>query len=184
MLLTLHVDWICLQKAFKHPAPTPSSSPVPEASPSAPFSQTPSTYTPEQQQMIQQFAAQSGMNHGWSIKYVMNLEWCSIKNVDLYTLEIFYWIENYVPCISSFRSIRIFVIIFNSKLIFNYRCLEQNGWNYEKSGEIFLELQVWIIFIVEIFITFSTRFPEKKTSIKFYSYMYEINVIRHNNIVP
>ncbi|XP_078314032.1 nuclear RNA export factor 1-like isoform X2 [Crassostrea virginica] len=77
-----------IQKAFKHPAPTPSSSPVPEASPSAPFSQTPSTYTPEQQQMIQQFAAQSGMNHGWSIK-----------------------------------------------------CLEQNGWNYEKSGEIFLELQ-------------------------------------------
>ncbi|XP_061162409.1 nuclear RNA export factor 1-like [Saccostrea echinata] len=78
-----------IQKAFKHPAPTPSSSPVPEASPPAPFTQAgPSTYTAEQQQMIQQFAAQSGMNHEWSIK-----------------------------------------------------CLEQNGWNYEKSGEIFLELQ-------------------------------------------
>lgn len=77
-----------IQNAFKHPAPTPSSSPVPESSPPAPFTQTPSTYTPEQQQMIQQFAAQSGMNHQWSIK-----------------------------------------------------CLEQNGWNYEKSGEIFLELQ-------------------------------------------
>ncbi|XP_062578628.1 nuclear RNA export factor 1-like [Saccostrea cucullata] len=85
-----------IQKAFKHPAPTPSSSPVPEASPPAPFTQAgPSTYTAEQQQMIQQFAAQSGMNHEWSIK-----------------------------------------------------CLEQNGWNYEKSGEYSCNLEAqYIIFV-------------------------------------
>ncbi|XP_048734460.1 nuclear RNA export factor 1-like [Ostrea edulis] len=77
-----------IQNAFKHPAPTPSSSPVPDASPAAPFSPAPSTYTAEQQQMIQQFSAQSGMNHAWSLK-----------------------------------------------------CLEQHAWNYEKSGEVFLELQ-------------------------------------------
>lgn len=78
--------------AFKHHAPTPSSSPVPEASPLVPFppsgTQAGPAYSSQQQDMIQRFAVDSGMNHEWSMK-----------------------------------------------------CLEQNGWNYEKSGQVFLDLQ-------------------------------------------
>lgn len=44
-----------IQRAFAMPAPTPSSSPVP-------------TLSPEQQEMLQAFSTQSGMNLEWSQK--------------------------------------------------------------------------------------------------------------------
>lgn len=44
-----------IQRAFAMPAPTPSSSPVP-------------TLSPEQQEMVQAFSTQSGMNLEWSQK--------------------------------------------------------------------------------------------------------------------
>ena len=78
-----------IKKAFKSQAPTPSSSPVPDEGPSAPFPpQGVASFTPEQKQKVESFCHQSGMNAEWSAK-----------------------------------------------------CLEQNGWDYDKSGVIFLELQ-------------------------------------------
>lgn len=44
-----------IRRAFVMPAPTPSSSPVP-------------TLSPEQQEMLQTFSTQSGMNLEWSQK--------------------------------------------------------------------------------------------------------------------
>ncbi|KAK3093491.1 hypothetical protein FSP39_016397 [Pinctada imbricata] len=80
------------QKAFKHPAPTPSSSPVPDASPAAPFpSATPqagAAFSDLQQQMVAKFSEVSGMNNEWSIN-----------------------------------------------------CLEQNNWDFEKAGQVFMDLK-------------------------------------------
>lgn len=75
-----------IQSAFKNPAPTPSSSPVPQTSPSNPFEGA--SLTDVQKQMIESFIAVSGMNSEWSMK-----------------------------------------------------CLAENAWNYEKAGQIFMELQ-------------------------------------------
>ncbi len=63
-----------LQKAFKSQAPTPSSSPVPDEGPSAPFPpQGVASFTPEQKQKVESFCHQSGMNAEWSAKYVSNI---------------------------------------------------------------------------------------------------------------
>lgn len=51
-----------IRKAFVMPAPTPSSSPVP-------------TLTAEQQEMLQSFSAQSGMNLEWSQKCLLDYDW-------------------------------------------------------------------------------------------------------------
>jgi len=56
------------QSAFKNPAPTPSSSPVPQTSPSQPFVGAGLTET--QQKMIESFMNDSRMNSEWSAKYV------------------------------------------------------------------------------------------------------------------
>lgn len=50
-----------IQRAFAMPAPTPSSSPVP-------------TLSPEQQEMLQAFSTQSGMNLEWSQKWVPSMD--------------------------------------------------------------------------------------------------------------
>lgn len=50
-----------IQRAFAMPAPTPSSSPVP-------------TLSPEQQEMLQAFSTQSGMNLEWSQKWVQSMD--------------------------------------------------------------------------------------------------------------
>lgn len=74
-----------IQSAFKTPAPTPSSSPVPEASPRNPFEGA--GLTQVQQQMVTSFMSESGMNAEFSKK-----------------------------------------------------CLAENNWEYEKAGQIFLDL--------------------------------------------
>uniref|UniRef100_A0A670JST8 Nuclear RNA export factor 1 n=1 Tax=Podarcis muralis TaxID=64176 RepID=A0A670JST8_PODMU len=51
-----------IRKAFVMPAPTPSSSPVP-------------TLTAEQQEMLQNFSLQSGMNLEWSQKCLLDNDW-------------------------------------------------------------------------------------------------------------
>ncbi|XP_023562769.1 nuclear RNA export factor 1 [Octodon degus] len=51
-----------VQRAFAMPAPTPSSSPVP-------------TLSPEQQEMLQTFSTQSGMNLEWSQKCLQDNNW-------------------------------------------------------------------------------------------------------------
>lgn len=64
------------QAAFKNPAPTPSSSPVPDTTPVAPFHQAAGpSLTPEQQQMVQSFSAQSQMNLEFSAKCLEEHQW-------------------------------------------------------------------------------------------------------------
>lgn len=75
-----------IQSAFKTPAPTPSSSPVPQTSPSNPFEGL--NLTEVQKQMIVSFMGDSQMNSEWSAK-----------------------------------------------------CLAENGWDYAKAGQNFLQLQ-------------------------------------------
>lgn len=74
-----------IQAAFKTPAPTPSSSPIPDTSPRNPFEGA--GLTPVQQQMVTSFMADSGMNAEYSRK-----------------------------------------------------CLAENSWEYEKAGQVFLDL--------------------------------------------
>lgn len=74
-----------IQSAFKTPAPTPSSSPIPETSPRNPFEGA--GLTQIQQQMVTSFMAESGMN-----------------------------------------------------LEFSRKCLAENNWEYEKAGQVFLDL--------------------------------------------
>ncbi|XP_033733776.1 nuclear RNA export factor 1-like [Pecten maximus] len=64
-----------VQTAFKNPAPTPSSSPVPDTTPAAPFHQAGPSLTPEQQQMVQSFSAQSQMNLEFSAKCLEEHHW-------------------------------------------------------------------------------------------------------------
>ncbi|XP_053373641.1 nuclear RNA export factor 1-like [Mercenaria mercenaria] len=62
-----------IQAAFKTPAPTPSSSPVPQTSPSSPFEGL--GLTEVQQQMIVSFIAESRMNSEWSAKCLAENGW-------------------------------------------------------------------------------------------------------------
>lgn len=62
-----------VQSAFKNPAPTPSSSPVPESSPQNPFEGA--ALTDIQKQMIASFVTDSRMNSEWSLKCLMQNEW-------------------------------------------------------------------------------------------------------------
>uniref|UniRef100_A0A6J0TWV2 Nuclear RNA export factor 1 n=1 Tax=Pogona vitticeps TaxID=103695 RepID=A0A6J0TWV2_9SAUR len=61
-----------IRKAFVMPAPTPSSSPVP-------------TLTAEQQEMLQNFSLQSGMNLEWSQKCLLDNDWDYAKAAHAYT---------------------------------------------------------------------------------------------------
>ncbi|KAJ7307562.1 hypothetical protein JRQ81_009588 [Phrynocephalus forsythii] len=61
-----------IRKAFVMPAPTPSSSPVP-------------TLTAEQQEMLQNFSLQSGMNLEWSQKCLLDNDWDYTKAAHAYT---------------------------------------------------------------------------------------------------
>ncbi|XP_044304579.1 nuclear RNA export factor 1 [Varanus komodoensis] len=61
-----------IRKAFVMPAPTPSSSPVP-------------TLTAEQQEMLQNFSLQSGMNLEWSQKCLLDNDWNYAKAAHAYT---------------------------------------------------------------------------------------------------
>ncbi|KAM6434812.1 nuclear RNA export factor 1 isoform 2-T2 [Liasis olivaceus] len=61
-----------IRKAFIMPAPTPSSSPVP-------------TLTAEQQEMLQNFSLQSGMNLEWSQKCLLDNDWNYAKAAHAYT---------------------------------------------------------------------------------------------------
>uniref|UniRef100_A0A8C5WNV7 Nuclear RNA export factor 1 n=1 Tax=Laticauda laticaudata TaxID=8630 RepID=A0A8C5WNV7_LATLA len=63
-----------IRKAFVMPAPTPSSSPVPGP-----------TLTAEQQEMLQNFSLQSGMNLEWSQKCLMDNDWNYTKAAHAYT---------------------------------------------------------------------------------------------------
>uniref|UniRef100_A0A670YRF3 Nuclear RNA export factor 1 n=1 Tax=Pseudonaja textilis TaxID=8673 RepID=A0A670YRF3_PSETE len=63
-----------IRKAFVMPAPTPSSSPVPGP-----------TLTPEQQEMLQNFSLQSGMNLEWSQKCLLDNDWNYAKAAHAYT---------------------------------------------------------------------------------------------------
>ncbi|KAL3887113.1 hypothetical protein ACJMK2_027069 [Sinanodonta woodiana] len=89
MLTIINASTEQAQKSFKHPAPTPNSSPVQEVSPATSSFETPTGLSQEQKQkMILSFVNDSGMN---------------------------------TEC--------------------SQRCLEQNDWNYEKAGLMFLELK-------------------------------------------
>ncbi|XP_055987629.1 nuclear RNA export factor 1 [Sorex fumeus] len=61
------------QRAFAMPAPTPSSSPVP-------------TLSPEQQEMLQAFSTQSGMNLEWSQKCLQDNNWDYTRSAQAFTL--------------------------------------------------------------------------------------------------
>ncbi|KAG8522754.1 Nuclear RNA export factor 1 [Galemys pyrenaicus] len=62
-----------IQRAFAMPAPTPSSSPVP-------------TLSPEQQEMLQAFSTQSGMNLEWSQKCLQDNNWDYTRSAQAFTL--------------------------------------------------------------------------------------------------
>ncbi|CAI9167072.1 unnamed protein product [Rangifer tarandus platyrhynchus] len=61
-----------VQRAFAMPAPTPSSSPVP-------------TLSPEQQEMLQAFSTQSGMNLEWSQKCLQDNNWDYTRSAQAFT---------------------------------------------------------------------------------------------------
>ncbi|XP_013365494.1 PREDICTED: nuclear RNA export factor 1 isoform X2 [Chinchilla lanigera] len=61
-----------IQRAFAMPAPTPSSSPVP-------------TLSPEQQEMLQTFSTQSGMNLEWSQKCLQDNNWDYTRSAQAFT---------------------------------------------------------------------------------------------------
>ncbi|PNJ37921.1 NXF1 isoform 8 [Pongo abelii] len=61
-----------IQRAFAMPAPTPSSSPVP-------------TLSPEQQEMLQAFSTQSGMNLEWSQKCLQDNNWDYTRSAQAFT---------------------------------------------------------------------------------------------------
>uniref|UniRef100_A0A2K6GE46 Nuclear RNA export factor 1 n=1 Tax=Propithecus coquereli TaxID=379532 RepID=A0A2K6GE46_PROCO len=61
-----------IQRAFAMPAPTPSSSPVP-------------TLSPEQQEMLQAFSTQSGMNLEWSQKCLQDNNWDYTRSAQVFT---------------------------------------------------------------------------------------------------
>ncbi|KAM9658550.1 nuclear RNA export factor 1 isoform 2-T2 [Trichechus inunguis] len=61
-----------IQRAFAMPAPTPSSSPVP-------------TLSPEQQEMLQAFSTQSGMNLEWSQKCLQDNDWDYTRSAQVFT---------------------------------------------------------------------------------------------------
>ncbi|XP_038643458.1 nuclear RNA export factor 1 isoform X2 [Scyliorhinus canicula] len=61
-----------IRKAFVTPAPTPSSSPVP-------------TLTAPQQEMLQAFSQQSGMNIEWSQKCLLDNDWDFNKAAQIFT---------------------------------------------------------------------------------------------------
>nr|XP_030689702.1 nuclear RNA export factor 1 isoform X3 [Globicephala melas] len=61
-----------IQRAFAMPAPTPSSSPVP-------------TLSPEQQEMVQAFSTQSGMNLEWSQKCLQDNNWDYTRSAQAFT---------------------------------------------------------------------------------------------------
>lgn len=61
-----------IQRAFANPAPTPSSSPVP-------------TLSPEQQEMLQAFSTQSGMNLEWSQKCLQDNNWDYTRSAQAFT---------------------------------------------------------------------------------------------------
>ncbi|XP_006214897.1 nuclear RNA export factor 1 [Vicugna pacos] len=61
-----------IQRAFAMPAPTPSSSPVP-------------TLSPEQQEMLQAFSTQSGMNLEWSQKCLQDNDWDYTRSAQAFT---------------------------------------------------------------------------------------------------
>ncbi|XP_036908856.1 nuclear RNA export factor 1 [Sturnira hondurensis] len=61
-----------IQRAFVMPAPTPSSSPVP-------------TLSPEQQEMLQAFSTQSGMNLEWSQKCLQDNNWDYTRSAQVFT---------------------------------------------------------------------------------------------------
>ncbi|KAJ1065807.1 hypothetical protein K5549_007802 [Capra hircus] len=61
-----------IQRAFAMPAPTPSSSPVP-------------TLSPEQQEMLQAFSTQSGMNIEWSQKCLQDNNWDYTRSAQAFT---------------------------------------------------------------------------------------------------
>ncbi|XP_032089881.1 nuclear RNA export factor 1 [Thamnophis elegans] len=76
-----------IRKAFVMPAPTPSSSPVPTPSTeSMPPSCPGLTLTVEQQEMLQNFSLQSGMNLEWSQKCLMDNDWNYAKAAHAFTL--------------------------------------------------------------------------------------------------
>ncbi|OWF40033.1 nuclear RNA export factor 1-like [Mizuhopecten yessoensis] len=75
MLMVTNASPSQAQAAFKNPAPTPSSSPVPDTTPAAPFHQAGPSLTPEQQQMVQTFSAQSQMNLDFSAKCLEEHNW-------------------------------------------------------------------------------------------------------------
>ncbi|KAM3824967.1 nuclear RNA export factor 1 [Vipera latastei] len=75
-----------LRKAFVMPAPTPSSSPVPTPSTELMTSSSPGpTLTAEQQEMLQNFSLQSGMNLEWSQKCLLDNDWNYAKAAHAYT---------------------------------------------------------------------------------------------------
>ncbi|XP_034281227.2 nuclear RNA export factor 1 isoform X2 [Pantherophis guttatus] len=75
-----------IRKAFVMPAPTPSSSPVPTPSTEPMPSSSPGpTLTAEQQEMLQNFSLQSGMNLEWSQKCLMDNDWNYAKAAHAYT---------------------------------------------------------------------------------------------------
>ncbi|XP_016279071.1 nuclear RNA export factor 1 isoform X2 [Monodelphis domestica] len=61
-----------IRRAFVMPAPTPSSSPVP-------------TLSPEQQEMLQTFSTQSGMNLEWSQKCLQDNDWDFARAAHVFT---------------------------------------------------------------------------------------------------
>ncbi|XP_051822081.1 nuclear RNA export factor 1 isoform X2 [Antechinus flavipes] len=61
-----------IRRAFAMPAPTPSSSPVP-------------TLSPEQQEMLQTFSTQSGMNLEWSQKCLQDNDWDFARAAQVFT---------------------------------------------------------------------------------------------------
>ncbi|CAC5418521.1 NXF [Mytilus coruscus] len=77
MLTVTNASHEQFQKAFKSQAPTPSSSPVPDEGPSVPFPPPAcsTSFTPEQQQKIQSFCHDSGMNAEWSAKCLQQYNW-------------------------------------------------------------------------------------------------------------
>ncbi|XP_058016114.1 nuclear RNA export factor 1 isoform X1 [Ahaetulla prasina] len=75
-----------IRKAFIMPAPTPSSSPVPTPSAEPMPSSIPGPIlTVEQQEMLQNFSLQSGMNMEWSQKCLMDNDWNYAKAAHAYT---------------------------------------------------------------------------------------------------
>ncbi|XP_052767696.1 nuclear RNA export factor 1-like [Mya arenaria] len=62
-----------IQTAFKNPAPTPSSSPIPQTSPTEPFAAA--GLTEIQTQMVASFMNDSRMNSEWSAKCLVQNNW-------------------------------------------------------------------------------------------------------------